>query len=125
MANLLWRRELRPPGARHTEATASEIKAIVADHPRLLELRSFGRKMVDHGRASVMGYGAYAIERSDPQRGPEFLRALESGADLPAGHPILMLRRQLQRLRRDKAPQEDQLAALLGGWERFRNRPIR
>jgi hypothetical protein len=125
MANLLWRRELRPPGARHTKATASEIKAIVADHPRLLELRSFGRKMVDHGRASVMGYGAYAIERSDPQRGPEFLRALESGADLPAGHPILMLRRQLQRLRRDKAPQEDQLAALLGGWERFRNRPIR
>lgn len=125
MANLLWRRELRPPGARHAKATASEIRGIVADHPRLLDLRSFGRKMVDHGRASVMGYGAYVIERSDPLRGPEFLRALETGADLAAGHPILVLRRQLQRLRRDKVPQEDQLAALLAGWERYRGRPAR
>jgi hypothetical protein len=81
--------------------------------------------MIDHGRASVMGYGAYVIERSDPVRGPEFLRALETGAELAAGHPILLLRRQLQRLRREKVPQEDQLAALLAGWERFRGRPIR
>ena len=125
MANLLWRRELRPPGARHAKATASEIRAIVADHPRLLELRGFGRKMVDHGRASVMGYGAYVIERSDPVRGPDFLRALETGADLATGHPILVLRRQLQRLRRDKVPQEDQLAALLAGWERYRGRSAR
>jgi len=125
MANMLWRRELRPPGARHAKATASEIRAIVADHPRLLELRSFGRKMVDHGRASVMGYGAYVIERADAVRGPEFLRSLESGGELPAGHPILMLRRQLQRLRRDKVPQEEQLAALLTGWERYRGRPQR
>ncbi|TDH61066.1 hypothetical protein E2C06_19000 [Dankookia rubra] len=122
MANLLWRRELRPPGARHAKATAAEIRDIVCNHPRLLELRSFGRKMIDHGRASVMGYGAYVIERSDPVRGPDFLRALETGAELATGHPILALRRQLQRLRRDKVPQEDQLAALLGGWERYRGR---
>ncbi|MFC7474710.1 hypothetical protein ACFQS7_10120 [Dankookia sp. GCM10030260] len=125
MANLLWRRELRQPGARHAKATAAEIRSIVAEHPRLLELRSFGRKMIDHGRASVMGYGAYVIERSDPARAAEFLRALETGAELAAGHPILVLRRQLQRLRRDKVPQEDQLAALLAGWERCRGRPIR
>ena len=72
-----------------------------------------------------MGYGAYVIERADPVRGPEFLRALETGADLAAGHPILVLRRQLQRLRRDKVPQEDQLAALLAGWERYRGRSTR
>jgi hypothetical protein len=125
MANLLWRRELRPPGARHAKATASEVRSIVTDHPRLLELRSFGRKMIDHGRASVMGYGAYVIERADPVRGAEFLRALETGAELAAGHPVLVLRRQLQRLRRDKVPQEDQLAALLAGWERYRGRSSR
>ena len=122
MANLLWRRERRLPGARHAKATASEIRAIVEEHPRLLELRGFARKMVDYGRASVMGYGAYVIERADPAVARDFLRALESGAELPAGHPVLVLRRALQRLRREKAPQEDQLAALLAGWERYRSR---
>ena len=125
MANLLWRRELRPQGARHAKATASEIRTIVEDHPRLLELRGFGRKMIDHGRASVMGYAAYVIERADPVLGREFLRAVETGAELPVGHPILSLRRQLQRLRREKATQDQQLATLLAGWERYRSRRAR
>jgi hypothetical protein len=38
---------------------------------------------------------------------------------------VLALRRQLQRLRHDKASQEEQLAALLAGWERYRNRAAR
>ena len=125
MANLLWRRERRPAGIRQSKASASEIRAIVAEHPRLLELRGFGRKMVDHGRASVMGYGAYVVERADPVLGRDFLRALETGAELPARHPILALRRQLQRQRRDKAPQDEQLATLLAGWERYRAKPMR
>lgn len=122
MANLLWRSELRPQGAAQAKATASEIRGIVASHPRLLELRGFARKMVDHGRASVMGYGAYVIERADPRLGKEFLQALATGAGLPPGHPVLALRRQLQRMRRDEASAEQQLAALLAGWERFRGR---
>jgi hypothetical protein len=85
MANLLWRRELKPAGTSQAKATASEIRDIVAGHPRLMELRGFGRKMVDHGRASVMGYGAYVIERTDPVLGRKFLRALETGAGLPQG----------------------------------------
>jgi hypothetical protein len=108
---------------RNAKATASEIRAIVAEHPRLVELRGFARKMVDHGRSSVMGYGAYVIEREDPELAAGFLAALETGANLPPGHPILLLRRALQRLRRNKASQEEQLAALLEGWARYRARP--
>jgi hypothetical protein len=123
MANLLWRREKRAAGMRNAKATASEIREIVAGHPRLVELRGFARKMVDHGRSSVMGYGAYVIEREDPVLAASFLAGLETGANLPPGHPILLLRRTLQRLRRNKAPQDEQLAVLLEGWARFKSRP--
>jgi hypothetical protein len=124
MANLLWRREKRAPGMRNAKATASEVREIVAEHPRLVELRGFARKMVDHGRSSVMGYGAYVIEREDPALAASFLEGLETGANLTPGHPILLLRRALQRLRRNKAPQDEQLAVLLEGWARYRSRPV-
>lgn len=120
MANLLWRRERRTPSTRGKKATAAEVRQILAEFPRLLGLRGFARRMVSFGRASVMGYGAFVIERDQPQQAPGFLRGLETGADLPEGHPILALREQLQRLRRDSASQEDQLNALLAGWERFK-----
>ena len=122
MANLLWRRELRPAGRRQAKATAAEIHAIVQQHPRLLELRRFARRMVDHGRSSVLGYGAYIIERENAELSKAFLRALETGAGLPDGHPVLALRRTLQRLRRAGASQDEQLEAMLEGWTRFKDR---
>ncbi|WP_158537160.1 histidine kinase dimerization/phosphoacceptor domain -containing protein [Humitalea rosea] len=120
MANLLWRQERRSPATRSKKATTAEIRQILLEFPRLLELRGFGRRMVAYGRASVMGYGAFVIEREDPAQAGIFLRALDTGADLPGGHPILTLRTQMQRLRRERASQEEQLAALLNGWQRYK-----
>ncbi|MFC7552398.1 hypothetical protein ACFQU7_09205 [Pseudoroseomonas wenyumeiae] len=91
--------------------------------PRLIELRSFARRMVEYGRSSVMGYGAYVMEREDPETAEIFLKALSTGADLGQGHPILALRNTLQRLRREGASQPDQLATLLAGWRRYRSHP--
>ena len=120
MANLLWRQERRSPATRSKKATTAEIRQILTEFPRLLELRGFGRRMVAYGRASVMGYGAFVIEREGPAQAGVFLKALDTGADLPGGHPILTLRGQMQRLRRERASQEEQLAALLNGWQRYK-----
>ncbi|MCG7364397.1 hypothetical protein MHZ93_24395 [Roseomonas sp. ACRSG] len=124
MANLLWRHE-RKAGipTRHKRASAAEIREILTQHPRLIELRGFARRMVDFGRSSVMGYGAYVIERDDPRLASGFLQALTTGADLPPGHPALTTRTTLQRLRRERAGQDEQLAALLAGWRRYKAQP--
>jgi hypothetical protein len=125
MANLFWRHERRAAApTRHKRAGAAEIREILTQHPRLFELRSFARRMVDFGRSSVMGYGAYVIERDDPHLAPAFLQALATGADLPTGHPALATRSTLQRLRRERATQDEQLATLLAGWRRFKAQPV-
>jgi hypothetical protein len=121
MANLLWRFERKTPAIRSKRAAATEVHEILAMYPRLLELRGFARKMVEYGRSSVMGYGAFVIERDDPKGAPVFLNALSTGADLPAGHPILALRRNLQKLRRENASQAEQLSALLVGWRHYKS----
>jgi hypothetical protein len=122
-AVLLWKRELKPPGTRNAKPTPSEVTRIVEQHPRLLELRTFGRKMVEFGRGSVLTYAAYCIERDDLELGRVFLEHFETGADLPRGHLILELRRRLQVLRRERASQEEQLKEILQAWERFRQKP--
>lgn len=122
-AVLLWKRELKPAGARNAKPTPSEVTRIVEQHPRLLELRTFGRKMVEFGRGSVLAYAAYCIEREDAELGRLFLERFETGAELPRGHLILELRRRLQILRRERASQEEQLREILAAWARFRQKP--
>ncbi|WP_338663896.1 GAF domain-containing protein [Pararoseomonas sp. SCSIO 73927] len=120
MANLLWRREHRNPTVRAKKATPAEVQQILEEHPRLLALRGFGRRMIDFGRASVMGYAAYVIEREHPAKAAFFLRAIETGANLAEGHPVLALRDQMQRLRREQATQDEQFEAFMEGWQRFK-----
>jgi hypothetical protein len=122
MANLLWQHERKTLSMHNAKATAAEIQQIVAEHPRLLMLRSFARKMGHFGRASVIGYAAYVMERDDAELARRFLAALESGADQRPGHPILALRGAMQKLRVNKASQSEQLAVLLAGWERCKAR---
>jgi hypothetical protein len=124
MANLLWRHERKALAIGNAKATAAEVQQIVRQHPRLLILRSFARKMGHFGRASVIGYAAYVMERDNADLASRFLTALETGADQGPGHPILALRGTLQGLRASKASQGEQLAALLGGWERFKARAV-
>jgi len=120
MANLLWREERRRANTQSRTATAAEIQQILADYPRLRELRGLARRMVGLARASVIGYFAFVVEREDPALAATFLSGLETGADLPRGHPILALRNTLLRLRGEEASQEQQLAALQEGWRRFK-----
>ncbi len=123
MANLLWHHECRDAGTASAKATAAEIYQIIAQHPGLLRTRGFARRMAPFGRASVLGYAAYVMERQDTGLARRFLTALETGADMRPSHPILALRGRMQVLRANKAPAETQLAALLDAWHRFRARP--
>ncbi|MDB5396943.1 MAG: hypothetical protein JWM91_4449 [Rhodospirillales bacterium] len=122
MANLLWKHERKTLSMRSAKATAAEIQQIISEHPRLLVLRSFARKMGHLGRASVIGYAAYVMERDDSVLAPTFLAALENGSDQRPGHPVLALRAALQKSRGNKASQSEQLSLLLAGWERFKAR---
>ncbi len=123
MANLLWHHERRDTATPNAKATAAEIHQIIAQHPRLLQMRGFARRMDPFGRASVLGYAAYVMERQDTVLARHFLQALETGADMRPSHPILALRGTLQLLRGSKAPAATQLATLLEAWQRFRLRP--
>lgn len=122
-AVLLWKRELKPAGTRNAKPTPAEVMRIVEQHPRLLEMRTFGRKMIEFGRGSVLAYAAYCIERDDPELGRVFLERFETGADLPRGHLILELRKRMQVLRRERTSQEEQLREILSSWARFREKP--
>jgi hypothetical protein len=122
-AVLLWKRELKPSGIRNAKPTPSEVMKIVEQHPRLLELRTFGRKMIEFGRGSVLTYAAYCIERDDPELGRVFLERFETGADLPRGHLILELRKRMQIMRRERTSQDEQLKEFLAAWERFKEKP--
>lgn len=122
-AVLLWKHELKPSGIRNAKPTPAEVMKIVEQHPRLLEMRTFGRKMIEFGRGSVLAYAAYCIERDDPELGKVFLERFETGADLPRGHLILELRKRMQIMRRERTSQEEQLKELLGAWARFKENP--
>jgi hypothetical protein len=122
-AVLLWKHELKPAGIRNAKPTPAEVMRIIEEHPRLLEMRTFGRKMVEFGRGSVMAYAAYCIERDNHALGTVFLERFETGADLPRGHLILDLRKRMQVLRRERASQEEQLKEFLQAWARFKERP--
>ncbi|MBO1076146.1 hypothetical protein [Roseomonas marmotae] len=122
-AVLLWKRELKPSGVRNAKPTPAEVMKIVEQHPRLLEMRTFGRKMIEFGRGSVLAYAAYCIERDDPELGRIFLDRFETGADLPRGHLILELRKRMQILRRERTSQDEQLKEVLGAWARFKENP--
>ncbi|MCI0754775.1 ParB/RepB/Spo0J family partition protein [Teichococcus vastitatis] len=122
-AVLLWKRELKPTGIRNAKPTPAEVMRIVEQHPRLLEMRTFGRKMIEFGRGSVLAYAAYCIERDNPELGQVFLDRFETGADLPRGHLILELRKRMQSLRRERASQDEQLRELLSAWARFKEKP--
>ncbi|WP_298263519.1 hypothetical protein [Acidocella sp.] len=125
MANLLWRHEQKTLAMPRAKANAVEISQIIAEHPRLLELRGFARRTIRYGRASVMGYAAYVMEREDAALAARFIAILEDTAPRRAGHPLLALCMKLQAQRRRKTPQAEQLATLLAGWTRFKARQTR
>jgi hypothetical protein len=116
MANILWRSEIAPPDTARAKASAEEIRDILANHPRLIELRTLARRSVELGRASVLGYAAYAIERQDATLGRSFLDGLFGIGPTVAAAPVATLRRRLLRLRIARASQDEQLKTILEAW---------
>ncbi len=113
MANLLWRHERCPPGSPPGKASAAELRDILAQHPRLAEMRTFARRMVAYATPSALGYAAYVIERENPVQGAAFLARLDGSLAEPPAHPVSRLRRRLLAMRRAGAGREAVLAAVL------------
>lgn len=122
-AVLLWKRENRPVGQPNARPTAAEVQEVIRENPSLMRLRAFSRKMVRYGRSSAILYAADRILRDDASLGQLFLDRFESGAELPAGHPILKLRDRLVDLRATGSDQNSQIDEILSAWQRFRKRP--
>lgn len=122
MANLLWRREIAPDSLPRAKASAEELREILAAHPRLIELRTLARRAVELGRASVLGYSAYVIERENADLSQPFLDGLFGVGPAPVGSSVATLRRRLLRMRLNRASQEEQLSAILETWSLVRAR---
>jgi hypothetical protein len=122
MANLLWRHECTPMRSRPLKASAAELCDVLAAHPRLVDMRSFARRMMAHGRPSVLGYAAYVIIREDPLLGAAFLQRLDGSVAEGLAQPVARLRRKLLAMRRAGAPRETVLAAVLACWRGVRQR---
>ncbi len=122
MANLLWRHECTPPGSRPLKASAAELRDVLAAHPRLVEMRTFARRMVEYGRPSVLGYAAYVVAREDPVLGAAFLQRLDGSVAEGMTHPVARLRRNLLAMRRGGATREAVLEAVLAGWRQVKQR---
>jgi len=122
MANLLWRHECTPLGSRPLKASAAELRDVLAAHPRLVEMRTFARRMMAYGRPSVLGYAAYVISREDPVLGAAFLQRLDGSVAEGVAHPVARLRRKLLAMRRAGAQRETVLEAVLACWRGVRQR---
>lgn len=130
-ATIMWREEVAPTirAARQGERrknlrpTASEIRDLIIANPGLLEQRGWARRVPLLMRTSWAMWLSYKILRDDPTLGPVFLERLESGADLPAGHLILKLRRKLMAYREKKATPVQTRDAVLAAWNEFRKAP--
>lgn len=130
-ATIMWREEVAPQlraekqGERQKSLrpTASEIRELILSNPGLLEQRGWARKVPTLLRTSWAVWLAYRVLRDDPKLGPVFLERLESGADLPAGHVILKLRRKLLGYREKRVSPVKARDAVLEAWEEFRRSP--
>jgi len=122
MANLLWRREIAPASLTRAKASAEELREIIVAHPRLIELRTLARRAVELGRASVLGYSAYVIERENTELSKPFLDGLFGVGPAAVGSSVATLRRRLLRMRMNRANQDEQLSAILETWSLVRAR---
>jgi hypothetical protein len=68
-------------------------------------------------------YCAYVVSREHKRLAEVWLERLETGAELPAGHPITKLRRKLADLRKAGASRHEQMEAYFAGWDAFRREP--
>ena len=130
-AAIMWREEVAPriratrqdERMKNLRPTASEIRELILSNPGLLEQRRWARRVPQLLRTSWAMWLAYWILRDDAELGPVFLERLESGADLPAGHVILKLRRKLMGYREKRVAPSQAKDAVLEAWREFRRVP--
>ena len=133
-AKLQWREDngyplttnrIDEPGApRVPSPSATDIVETQIAHPDLEKgfTRSRRKGMAELASAGVMTYFIYRIEREDPVLAEEFLNGIETGAEVPAGSPILALRNTLRGRRLEKkVARYDALRLLIDHWEAFKN----
>lgn len=123
VASLIWKNERRPPNWKAAKPSAAEVKDIVDQNPDLLDLRTHGRRMTPYMIPSAAIYCAYVVTREHKRLAEVWLERLETGAELPAGHPITKLRRKLADLRKAGSSRQEQMEAYFTAWDAFRREP--
>ena len=106
-------------------ATFSEQQDLVRSDPGIMEAVEFARTHRELGKLlsqSLVGFLFYVAALADRNAAMFFLEALESGAGLESGNPILTLRNRLQALRADRAKHraEDVADLVARAWNAWR-----
>lgn len=121
-ARLQWKEDngYQLIGGKEGSPTASELIDIIYKHPGLEEAFPLSRRkgLVEIATSGVLTYFIYRITRENATLAEEFLRGLETGAELKAGNPILGLRKMLTEEREDSRRGEI-LNSLLEGWDAY------
>lgn len=128
-ARMLWlwetgERNFR--SSRHTPSIA-ELSRVIEEHPKLPDLARKARILTQNTvlTPSVCGLTMYLLSELNSDDAEDFFTKLRTGADLPEDHPVLALRRALERLsgtsRGNTAYMLDmQIAYVFKAWNRYR-----
>lgn len=109
----------------HPNPTAAEVRGILDKYPHLRRSAEIGARVFRGFRpvkVTVVGVAHHIFTGIDQDLSAEFFARLETGADLPKGHPILALR---ERFIADKAAQRhmafhQSVAAHIRSWNALR-----
>lgn len=115
------------PSIRSGRISYSELMKLIDDPelgPALSEAASFA---VGHTRSklispSIIGVFHVVFSQIDPDHAEWFLRRVEDGAELPADHPVMVLRRRMIKDREGSGRPSDlyQAACLVIAWNGYR-----
>lgn len=121
-ARLQWKEDngFKLIGGKEGSPTASELIDTIYKHPGLEEAFPLSRRkgLVEIATSGVLTYFIYRITRENAELAEDFLRGLETGAELKAGNPILGLRKALTE-DRENSRRGEILNALLEGWNAY------
>lgn len=125
----LWLIENEVFVSRGAAPTVAELLDTLERHPDIRHSVRYGRRVIDVTAPTLIIALQYLFSRVDQARSEEFVERLIDGAELPVGHPILMLRDQLMQAKSKKKiglPDTERAAWIIKAWNAYlEDRPLK
>lgn len=108
--------------SRGAAPTVAELLGTLERHPDLRNSIRHGRRVMDVTAPTLVVALHYLFSRVNQHRADEYVERLIDGADLFAGHPILVLRDQLMKAKAKKKtglPDAERAAWMIKAWNAY------